>query len=78
MVGARLALNDFAGSEVLVLASRDRRTRSGALVLEASRRIGNSWRVAAEARYFEAGDGTDALALFDREDYWQLSLTRFF
>ncbi|MEL6214124.1 MAG: hypothetical protein AAFQ99_00440 [Pseudomonadota bacterium] len=78
VAGARFAFNDFSGSELLILASTDAQTRAGVISLEASRRFGSQWKGSLEARYFSAGDGTDALSLFSREDYWQFSLTRFF
>lgn len=78
VIGARLAFNDFAGSEILLLQTRDRRTRAGVTSIEASRRFSNRWRGSLEARLFSDGDGTDALALFAEEDYLQISVTRFF
>lgn len=78
VLGARWALNDFAGSEVLLLVSRDLANNGQLASLEASRRLNNDWRVALEARQFSADTPADPLLLFDREDYWQLSITRFF
>ncbi len=78
VAGLRFARNDFAGSELLVLLSRDLNNQGQVLSLEASRRLGNDWRVAIEGRAFSSDDPEDPLALFDREDYLQLSLTRFF
>ncbi|MEM9173022.1 MAG: hypothetical protein AAGA84_09990 [Pseudomonadota bacterium] len=78
VVGARVSLNDFAGTEVLMLASYDLDFSSHFASLEASRRFGKHWRASLESRWFVADDPRDALSLFDREDYWQLAITRFF
>lgn len=78
VAGARLGFNDFAGSELLLLHSvgRDRNGRLSSL--EGSRRIGNDWRLAIEARWFSAAASDDVLRFFDAEDYWQVTLTRYF
>lgn len=78
VLGARLGLNDFAGSELLVLATRDRDNGGRVVSLEASRRLGARWRLALEGRHFSPGDEADLLSVLAREDYWQLSLTRYF
>ncbi|MEM8548019.1 MAG: hypothetical protein AAGF46_07650 [Pseudomonadota bacterium] len=78
VVGARLAFNDFAGTEALVLVSRDLEFDSSLVSVEASRRFSDHWRGSIEARFFSASDPADALTLFAREDYWQIALTRFF
>ncbi|MEL7311642.1 MAG: hypothetical protein AAFN07_09035, partial [Pseudomonadota bacterium] len=78
VAGIRLAFNDFSGTELLLLSSIDRESQAGVSSIEASRRFGNQWRGALEARYFHAGNGNDALSLFENEDYVQISMTRFF
>lgn len=89
-VGARLALNDPAGTQALFGLIRDRRTHERILSLEASRRLGDRWKLALEARVFAGTDPTapgDAAALLDPngkwgaladDDYLQLELTRYF
>ena len=78
VVGTRLGLNDFAGSELLLLATRDRDNGGRVVTVEASRRLGSQWRLALEGQHFSAGDEADLLAILAREDYWRLSLTRYF
>ena len=78
VVGGRLALNDLAGSELLLLAGVDRDNRSRVSSLEASRRIGNDWRVYVEARFFSGTDPRDPLTALARDDYWQIEVSRFF
>lgn len=78
VAGVRLSFNDFAGSELLLLSTRDSVTRAGVTSVEASRRFGSAWRGSLEARFFHSGNGLDALSLFENEDHVQLSLTRFF
>ena len=78
VAGVRIGFNDFAGSELLALAGRDLGGDGQLWSLEASRRIGQQWRASLEARFFSATAADDVLTLLAREDYWQLSLTRFF
>lgn len=91
LVGARLAFNDVAGSELLAYAVVDRDTRERLWTLEASRRQGDCCRWALEARVFErtppAQDAWAALAAPDlahklrplaQDDYVRLGWTRFF
>lgn len=78
VVGLRLGLNDFAGSELLLLVSQDLNNQGRVISLEASRRLGNDWRLALEGRLFSADAADDPLTLFRDEDYLQLSVTRYF
>lgn len=78
VAGLRVGLNDLAGSELLLLAGNDLGGDGRLFSIEASRRLGTHWRAAVEARFFSANRADDTLALLAREDYWQLSITRFF
>ncbi|MEO0574845.1 MAG: hypothetical protein AAF004_05230 [Pseudomonadota bacterium] len=78
VAGMRIGFNDLSGSELLLLAGSDLSGDGRLFSLEASRRLGQHWRAALEARFFSASDANDTLALLAREDYWQLSVTRFF
>ena len=46
--------------------------------LEASTRIGDSWRVAVDVRAVDADDPSDPLTSFAADDHVQLRLERFF
>ncbi len=76
-VGARLALNDAQGTDLLAGAIVDRRTRGTVLSLEARRRLGDSWTMGLEMRAFAGVAGT-SLGSFRRDHYLQLELTRYF
>jgi hypothetical protein len=89
-VGARLALNDPAGSRALAGVIRDHVTGETLFRLEASRRLGADWRLALEGLWFSGSDPVlpgDAAALSDPgarwgtvadDDYIQLELVRYF
>jgi hypothetical protein len=76
-VGARLAMNDAASSELLfgVIADVDQNTQFYSL--EGSRRIGVSWVLSVEARFISAASN-DALAPFRQDDVIQLEFARHF
>jgi hypothetical protein len=89
-LGARLALNDFAGTSLLAGLIRDRRTREEIWILEGRRRLGDRWALGLELRAFSGVPATapgDLEALLDPrrklgvladDDYLQLELTRYF
>ncbi len=78
MVGLRVAFNDVQSSELLagVVIDRDNSTRF--FNIEASRRIGDNWKLELEARIFSNVDENDLQFVFRKEDYLQLSLARYF
>ena len=76
--GLRLAFNDAAGAEVLGGIIRDVEGDATALNLEASRRIGERWTIELEARAWAGTDRDDPLFALRRDDYVQITLSRFF
>ena len=76
--GMRLGFNDEASTELLAGAFVDAEGDSTALNLEASRRIGESWKVELEARLWNGVDGDDPMLPLRRDDYVQLTVSRFF
>ena len=75
----RLGLNDEAGTELLAGVVADAEGDSMALNLEASRRIGDSWKVELEARAWNGGrEQDDPMAPLRRDDYIQITVSRFF
>ena len=78
VLGLRVGINDFAGSELLALYSYDRQSNGRIASVEASRRLGNNWRASIEARFFSGQSSVDALSVFANEDHWQLTIRRFF
>ena len=76
--GFRLALNDVPDTQVLGGATADFEKGEVSIVLEASRRIGDSWLIDFELRWFvEAEEGTTASA-FERDGFFSVSLSRYF
>ena len=76
--GVRLAFNDEASTELLAGVIADGEGDATNLNLEASRRIGERWKVELEARAWIAVDRDDAMYPLQRDDYVQLTLSRFF
>ena len=77
-LGTRLALNDLAGTQLLVGAIVDREEQSTAASLEASRRIGDFWRLELEGRWFFNVDDRNVLQAIENDDHIILRLKRFF
>jgi len=76
--GARLAFNDVQDTAVLAGISVDLDGRSKFLNVEASRRVGASWKLEAEVRLFWDVDPTDPLYFIRSDDYLQIELARYF
>ena len=76
--GLRLAFNDEAGAEALAGIIRDAEGDATAVNVEASRRIGERWKVEIEARAWTGVDRGDPFFALRRDDYVQLTLSRFF
>ena len=76
--GLRLAFNDEAGAEALAGIIRDVEGDAAAVSIEASRRIGERWKVELEARAWTGIDRGDPFFPLRRDDYVQLTLSRFF
>ena len=76
--GVRLAFNDEASTDFLAGVIADGEGDATNLVVEASRRIGERWKVELEARAWTGVDRDDAMYPLNRDDYVQLTLSRFF
>lgn len=78
-VGWRLALNDAAGSEVLlgVMQDLDRR-HSRSAYMEASTRLGDRWRLRVDGWLFQSRYPDELLYWLRRDDYIQLTLEFYF
>ena len=77
-VGGRLAFNDVPDTQILGGVVSDLNGNGHFLNVEASRRIGEYWKIEAEARMFIDVDPLDIFSGFDRDDYIQLELGRYF
>ncbi|PHS14407.1 MAG: hypothetical protein COA86_15825 [Kangiella sp.] len=71
--GNRLALNDIQSTEVLFGFSYDLDFNSTSVLVEASRRFGDSVKVSLDARFFESNEIQDPLYLFRRDDHIQIT-----
>lgn len=78
MVGARLTLNDVQSSELLFGIIQDLDNRQRLYSLEASRRLGDRWKLALESRFNTNIDATHPFGSIRNDDYVQLELTRYF
>ncbi|TQV72941.1 hypothetical protein FLL45_15875 [Aliikangiella marina] len=76
--GNRLALNDVDSTEILFGLSYDLDFDSTNVLLEASRRFGNSVKVSLDMRLFESDDFNDPIYLFRRDDHLQITAQYFF
>jgi hypothetical protein len=77
-LGMRLGLNDTQSTELLSGIFVD--TSNGTVLynVEASRRIGDSWRINFEARGFAYTDRSDFAHMFRRESYLMFELEKYF
>ena len=73
-VGSRLALNDVQSSELLGGVIIDVHFGSMAWLIEASRRVGESFTMDFEVRAFSRADAEDPLYVFRRDTFVQLGL----
>ncbi len=78
MVGLRWVFNDIQSSEILVGMIRDLDGSANSVNIEASRRLGQNWKVSLEYRGNNAVEATDRLYPIRMDDYLQLELFRYF
>ncbi len=77
-LGARIAANDAASTELLAGAIVDADTQAMFGNLEASRRLGSGFKLALEARLFGNAPPADPAFSFREDDYISLELIRYF
>ncbi len=78
MLGLRWVFNDMQSSELLMGAIVDLNGSATSVSMEASRRLGQSWKLSAEYRGFQNIDQQDPLYIFRNDDYFQLDLAYYF
>ena len=78
MVGLRWVFNDVQSTEVLMGAIHGLDNSANTITLEASRRLGQSWKLSLEYRGNNALKPTDYLYPVRMDDYLQLELSRYF
>ncbi len=77
-VGTRLALNDPQSTELLATATIDLDTATTFYNIEASRRLGDRWKVYLEIRGFVNADPRDAGYVLRKENYLHLECQYYF
>lgn len=78
MLGLRWASNDENDTSVLLGVISDRDESSRLYSLEASRRIGESWKLNIEARVFSGISNNNLLYSVREDDFIQLELGYYF
>ncbi|WP_298903768.1 hypothetical protein [uncultured Psychroserpens sp.] len=77
--GSRIALNDTQDTSVLIGGITDLESNSKIFSIEASRRIGSSWKVELEGRFFSNIDTNEfILSNFKEDDFFRVSISKFF
>lgn len=77
-VGSRWSLNDVQGTTFLIGGLFDLEHDTRSFRLEASRRIGESWKLTAEAQIFARTDAREFQYNLREDDFIGLELARFF
>lgn len=77
-VGGRFTLNDADSSELLAGISHDLDHDSTSVLIEASRRVGNNWKISLDGRFFQSDTPADPSYAIRQDDHLQLSVERYF
>jgi len=77
-LGGRLEFNDVQSTEILAGGAVDLESGAALVRLEASRRIGSRWRVAAKAWAFLGIPESDPLYSLRRDEFVQVEIARYF
>lgn len=78
LIGARLALNDMASSTLLMGISHDLDYQSQSLLVEGSRRFGDSVVLSVDVRLFSSDEPLDTLYSLRKDDYVQFNVEWYF
>jgi hypothetical protein len=76
--GLRWVANDVDGTEVLTGLVGDWKNGTRFFNLEASRRVGNDWKLGLQARFWDKVDDSDALFGLRNDDYIEFKVSRYF
>lgn len=77
-LGSRLSFNDEDSTELLAGAFIDIDNKTKSLRVEASRRIGKGLKLNLEGQVFTDVDTSDPLKAFEKDDYLQVELQKYF
>ena len=75
---ARYALNNVDDTQALAGTLIDHEDGLMPFLIEAERRIGDRWKMEAEAQLLANVDGTNAFAAFKRNSFVNIQVSRFF
>jgi len=78
MVGLRWVFNDMQSSEILMGTIFDMEGSADSFSVEASRRLGQSWKLSGEYRGYMDADKQDPVYPFRNDDYLQVDLAYYF
>lgn len=78
VTGVRIALNDVQSTEILAGVTFDLDSDAKFFNVEASRRLGDSWKLELESRFFSSIPTDDVQYLLRNDDVIQFSLSRYF
>ncbi|MBL4604741.1 MAG: hypothetical protein JKY02_03505 [Flavobacteriaceae bacterium] len=77
--GSRIAFNDTKDTSLLIGGITDLKKNSTIISLEASRRIGSSWKAEIEARIFNTIDSSELiLSNFQNDSFLRFSISKYF
>tara|TARA_R110001606_G_scaffold361754_7_gene515321 strand:+ start:236292 stop:237497 length:1206 start_codon:yes stop_codon:yes gene_type:complete len=78
MFGTRITWNNVQSTELLVGLIQDLDSSDATWSIEASRRLGNRWKLSVEGRLFKFNQTDNALYQVRNDDYFQVELARYF
>lgn len=77
--GSRIAFNDIKSTQILVGGIFDLEKNSKIFSIEASRRLGQSWKLELEGRFFNSIDNREfILSNFENDSFLKLALFKYF
>lgn len=77
-LGTRVTLNDAESTELLAGISHDLDYDSQSVIIEASRRFGDNFKLSIDGRFFSTDNPADLSYSIRKDDHLQLTLERYF
>jgi len=77
-IGSRLAFNDIQSTEILFGGGIDLDHNAHSIIMEASRRIGDSYKLSIDMRWFSSDSSKDVLTSISQDDHLQITLEKYF
>ncbi|MEH6625378.1 MAG: hypothetical protein V7739_02960 [Motiliproteus sp.] len=77
-LGTRLTLNDIQSTEFLAGIGQDLDHGGYSVLVEASRRMGESWKLSLDARLYDSDNSVEPLYALRKDDTVQITLERYF